>query len=56
MNADIVFVLDISNSINDSELRAALDFEAKYVQNLTIGPDDDQVATLQNFTVDNKLP
>ena len=46
MNADIVFVLDISHSINDSDLRAALDFEAKFVQNLTIGPDDDRVATV----------
>ena len=41
MNADIVFVLDISHSIYDVDLRAVLDFEAKCVQNLTIGPDDD---------------
>ena len=46
MNADIVFVLDISNSINSSNLRVELDFEAKFVHNLTIGPDDDRVATV----------
>ena len=46
MNADIMFVLDISHSISDVDLIAALDFEAKFVQNLTIGPDDDRVATV----------
>ena len=46
MNADIMFVLNISHSIHEADLTGVLDFEAKFVQSLTIGPDDDRVATV----------
>ena len=46
MNVDIVFVLDISHSIGTNELGTVLDFEEKFVKNLTIGPDNIRVGTV----------
>ena len=43
---DIVFVLDISHSIFIHQLDAVLDFEKKFVKNITIGPYDTRVGTV----------
>ena len=46
MNADIMFVLDISHSISEAYLRKALGFVEEFAQNLTIGRLDDRVGVV----------
>ncbi|CAI8054244.1 Collagen alpha-6(VI) chain [Geodia barretti] len=46
VNADIVFVLDISHSLVDNSLDKALNFVADFAQNLTIGRLDDRVGVV----------
>ena len=46
MKSDIVFVLDISHSITDKDLSKVVDFETKFIQRLTIGPDSNRVGTV----------
>ena len=48
MNADIMFVLDISDSVTNDKtnLGAMLDFVTKFVENLPIGPLDDRVGAV----------
>ena len=43
MNTDLMFVLDISSSIQDASMNETVDFVTRFVRNLTIGPDDDRV-------------
>ena len=46
MNADIMFVLDMSHSISKANLRKALGFVEEFAQNLTIGRLDDRVGVV----------
>ena len=46
MNADIMFVLDMSHSIHNGNLREALVFVEEFAQNLTIGRLDDRVGVV----------
>ena len=46
MNADIMFVLDISHSLYDKHLIKAFEFVGEFVQNLTIGRRDDRVGVV----------
>ena len=46
VNADIIFLLDISGSITTPDLEKVVDFETQFVQNLNIGPDNDRVGTV----------
>ena len=46
VNSDIFFVLDVSASIGKHNFHEVQKFERNFVQNLTIGPDDDQVGTI----------
>ena len=46
VNSDIMFVLDIASSIDDTELTEVLEFVADFVNNMTIGPDDTRVGAI----------
>lgn len=46
VSADIMFVLDISHSVEDEDLKDIIDFETTFVQHLHIGPDSDRVGTV----------
>ena len=46
MNADFMFVLDMSHSISEGNLGKALGFVAEFAQNLTIGRLDDRVGVV----------
>ena len=46
MGADIMFVLDISHSIENEDLKSLIDFETTFVEHLNIGPDSDRVGTV----------
>jgi hypothetical protein len=46
VNADIMFVLDISHSLLDKSLDKSLNFVADFAQNLTIGRLDDRVGVV----------
>lgn len=46
VSADIMFVLDISHSIGDEDLKDIIDFETTFIQHLHIGPDSDRVGTV----------
>ena len=46
MNADLMFVLDISSSIEDTYMNETVDFVTRFVRNLTIGPNDDRVGII----------
>ena len=46
VNSDIMFVLDIASSIDDTELTEVLEFVADFVSNMTIGPDDTRVGAI----------
>ena len=46
MNADIMFVMDISHSIDDIHLDEVFIFMKNFVQNLTIGPLDNRVGAI----------
>ena len=46
MNADIMFVLDISDSLRDEHLKEALGFVEEFAQNLIIGRRDDRVGVV----------
>ena len=46
MNADLMFVLDISSSIEDTYMNETVDFVTRFVRNLTIGPNNDRVGII----------
>ena len=46
VNADIMFVLDMSHSISNANVRKALSFVEEFAQNLTIGRLDDRVGVV----------
>ena len=46
MNADFMFVLDISDSIIDEYLDKVLDFVGEFVEYMSIGPMDDRVGVV----------
>ena len=46
VNSDIFFVLDVSASIGKENFTKIQKFEHDFVQNLTIGPNDNQVGTI----------
>ena len=41
-----MFVLDISHSVENEDLKSVIDFETTFVQHLHIGPDSDRVGTV----------